>query len=658
MLVLTSAAAADPFLPPDTVDPGWNHLRGNAYDGHSPEVNLLNRWPKQGPPVLWVKELGQGYSGVVVASGRAYTQYQTLGGQFVACLDVDTGKEVWRYRYDWPFELTGMYPGPRATPTLANDRLYFAGPSGLVGCLTLQGKLVWSTNPKEQFNGAGTGFGYACTPTVEAGKVFLPIGGQGASMIALNATDGSLVWKSGDDSASYTPAMPITLNGRRQIVGYLEHALIGYDMATGQELWRKHLSAGYDEHSAWPIYQEPRLWISAPFHAGSQMLELSASGETDSPEVVWQSLKMSNDVASSVLVDRFIYGFDLRDVQSKLHRPSRGAFRCFDWRTGKQLWENSPAEPRGDTTTSGSPVVGHATVIVADGKLIMLNDTGELIVAMANPDRYEEIGRVSVLGGEIGWTAPALHRGRLFARNHSRMVCVYLGRPELLEPQHAETAIHADSMPQSTYRDISHVLGVEPEYAMDPPSWRWLGNWFLYSLACLAAPMILVAGVWRLSFRSTNWLWVRWIAWLLAFTCGAIAGPLLSIRLNDFVFTWPVCLFVSFTAACSQLQPFRATDDDVKIRPQAAWHSRNWIIVCILCCVIYLLLCRRLSLVTELAFLAGFGGATPVLASYYLFATKRLRNAIGESLIILVSYTAFYATTVAVLAMRYDLPGS
>ncbi len=70
--------------------------------------------------------------------------------------------------------------------------------------------------------------------------------------------------------------------------------------------------------------------------------------------------------------------------------------------------------------------IGHATVIAADGKLILFNDLGELILAKATKERFEQLGRVSVLGGEICWTQPALSDGRLFVRNQSRAACVFL----------------------------------------------------------------------------------------------------------------------------------------------------------------------------------------------------------------------------------------
>lgn len=164
--------------------PGWPHLRGGNYDGVSTEMGLVDSFPASGPPVLWVKELGQGYGSLVAQKNRVYTQYQTLAGQFVLCMNAENGETVWSYRYDWPFEVAGQYPGPFSTPTLAEGHVYFTTPAGSVSCLTLDGKLVWSRDLKEEFGGMGTDFGYACSPTVVDGKVVLPVGGRGAGVVA------------------------------------------------------------------------------------------------------------------------------------------------------------------------------------------------------------------------------------------------------------------------------------------------------------------------------------------------------------------------------------------------------------------------------------------------------------------------------------------
>ena len=93
-------------------------------------------FPAAGPPLLWAREIGQGYSGFAVCDGRAYTQSQSLYEQSVLCLDADTGRTIWSYSYGWPYDGGGLYPGPRSTPTVSGGQIFFASPQGLVGCLT------------------------------------------------------------------------------------------------------------------------------------------------------------------------------------------------------------------------------------------------------------------------------------------------------------------------------------------------------------------------------------------------------------------------------------------------------------------------------------------------------------------------------------------
>ena len=162
-----------------------------------------------------------------------------------------------------------------------------------------------------------------------------------------------------------------------------------------------------DEHAAAPLYDEPLLLVARPFRAGADCYRLEAADEMETTtngavannvtvESVWHSREFCNDVASSVLLGGRVYGFHLRDVQSKRQRPSRGEFKCLEPATGKVLWET-------DRT-------GHASVIAADGKLILLNDEGEVLLVHAAADRYEELARTAVFPGERCWTAPALHR--------------------------------------------------------------------------------------------------------------------------------------------------------------------------------------------------------------------------------------------------------
>lgn len=654
----------NPFLSPQVEDLGWPFLRGPRFDGNSPEIHIADAWPAEGPPVLWARKLGQGYSGFVARGNRVYTQYQTLGGQFVACLDADTGATVWEHRYDWPFDPAGIYPGPRATPTLSGDRVYFAAPSGEIGCLDSEGELLWKTNPKEMFEGKGTDFGYSCSPTVIDNKIILPIGGAGASMVALDVDNGSVIWKSGDEPASYTPALPIELDGQALVIGYLQNSVVCFDRDTGKVLWQHDLSVAYDEHSAWPIYEEPYLWLSGPFRAGSQLLELK-SDEKLSFTRLRQSEWMSNDVASSVLVDGHVYGFDLREFQSKAHRPSRGTFRCLEFLSGRECWSNGdpserrdlPQQDEAESKAGSDPdqnrVIGHASVIAVDGKLILFNDSGELILAQADPASYQELARATILRGEVCWTSPTLHRGRVYLRNHAQAVCLYVGTPELMPRTEGTQNLTVNDIPQASGPwNPSEILGIEPEYALDPPTHRWLWMWYGLSLSIMAVSGI-AALLLRIALKAyLSYAQARWIFWAFAFLLGLLVAKPLSLSLNEFIFTWPVSLFVAFQATAYQVQ-LRKHDE---LKRTEAWRGRMVGAAFLAVCVGYYAVCRQLSLITEWIFLCGFPAAVVFLlvGRWYAEGDRRYRF-VMEALFTVIAFTAFFWTSAALLSLKYEI---
>jgi outer membrane protein assembly factor BamB len=662
----------------------WPFLRGPNFDGHADAAPLLDSLPRGGPPVLWTRQLGDGYSGFTADSRRVYTQYQTFAGQYLACLDAATGDTVWQYRYEAPYELAGLYPGPRGTPSLGPLGVYFAAPSGLVGCVDRNsGRLVWSLNVFERFGVEPVEFGYSCSPTLAGGKVLLAVGRPGASLVALEPATGAVLWQAGNDPVSHVPPLPIRFLGRPLVVGYLRNALIACDLERGDVVWRKPLSQGYDEHAAWPIYSEPYLWISAPFQAGSQLLELTS----DPPgcRTKWKSKRMSNDVCSSVLVDGCIYGFDIKDVQAKTHRPSRGQFRCIDLLTGQERWANGPTQP--DRRTEGDPQncaahgepgsgakrpIGHASVLYADGKLILLNDRGEVLLARANPDRYEELGRVQTLGGEICWTQPALLDGRLYVRNHSRAAALDL-RAADSAPAPAARRLTVADIPQTAYRDwAGMILAVEPEFAMDLPTRRQLWLWFevcfaVYAVAALLAAILSVATyAWRRGPAQSaietasgfdpdqmpdraarEFVSFRGLHGGLAMVLAALGTTFISGLTGRFIFTWPLPLFVLFQMAVYETRPKEAP------RPERRWAASLHLAVFLAGGLGYFLICRRLSLATEWVFLTGFLAAVPLLLAARRQSQRGTLATLGETVLLFAAFAAYYGGCVAVLAWRY-----
>lgn len=168
----------------------------------------------------------------------------------------------------------------------------------------------------------------------------------------------------------------------------------------------------------WPVYSEPYLMISQAQRGGSQLYDLSGDDET-SPRLVWTLPVLSNQFFSHVVADGFAYGFDLSDGNSSTRRGSHGSLRCVELKTGQVRWS--------------SDRVGYTNVLEADGKLILLTDTGELVLARTNPQRYQELARTRVFAGTISWTPATLSHGRLYVRNKERAACLFLGESSLFD---------------------------------------------------------------------------------------------------------------------------------------------------------------------------------------------------------------------------------
>lgn len=622
------AGAVAPMVKDST--PGWPQLRGPRYDARSDETGLADAWPAGGPPVLWMTEIGAGYSGLIAKDGRVYTQAQALAEQCALALDADTGRTIWTHSYGWPYQAGGMFPGPRSTPTWFKGRIYFASPNGLVGCLdAADGRPLWTVDVLKKFAGQGASFGYASSPVVEDDKVILPVGGPTASVVALDAATGETRWTAGAVPASYSSPLPITLNGRRLIAVFLKNTLSAFDLQTGRLLWEQAYSKGFEEHAAALLYDEPRLYAIQAYRAGADLYELEAEPPKHDTGVPGCRIKrirhdagMSNDVASSVMIDGFVYGFDLRDMQASGGRPSRGTFRCVDFKTGEVRW------------SSDKP--GHAALLAADGKLLMLSDRGEALLIRANPDHYEELGRAAVFPGEICWTAPALHDGRLFLRSPTRAACLYVGKPERMNVRQRASAAPLAAVPKTAPADLRWLVGAEREYAFELPDARELKNWYSVSLLAFAA----AAGMAGLAHLIVKHRPNRWstpiptiVLWGGLVVFGVIATPLANRISSGFIFTWPLALLAVHQLALAGV--WRA-----KRRPEsraADWAGLAGAVALILACLLYFKLTRRLNLSPTWHFLLMLPAAWPLAVP----AARRLGQAGGLTRDIACTFAVF-----------------
>ena len=626
----------------------WPGLRGPSQDGIAIGETLAETWPASGPPILWSRDLGQGYSSFAVVGDLAYTQYQNALGQYVICLERDTGHTVWESRVGAPYELVGIYPGPRSTPTLFEGAVYYTTPEGEVGSLDAgTGKQRWSQPLQEVLQGTGTEFGYAASPIITDRRLYLPVGGPQASVVALSIPSGEIAWQSGSHPASYCSSYPVTLKGQPLLVSYLQNHLVIHDRTTGRQLWQTELSVGYDEHSCMPVYREPILVVSAPFQAGSTAYQLEwkpaapAQPPSSVPQLsvkqLWHQPKFSHDVDSATVVGETIYGFDVRDPQSKAHRPSRGEFRAVNITDGKILWSTK--------------TLGQANIVAVGNDLLLLNDAGELIRIRADATQYTELGRVKLFEDEVCWTPPALSSGVLLVRSHSRAIAVRVGPASTLTGPALPVAARPRRWLPSLFGLSALLLQGEREHPFMRPERDELLRWFAACLAVAGLPLLLFVFTGKCVATDSGSL-TRQLHWSLLATAilGAFATPILN-RLDPayFTFTWPVTLYAVFQSAILASVEASRTPEDRATRRCSYLTGAGWLLTCIA----FFMLLRQASLPHEWGFLIGFIPAAP-LAIWAAWLATRGATRVGIAMLILLGYSAgFWGSVLAPLLLSH-----
>lgn len=388
----------------------WPQFLGPTRDGVYPGNDLAEIWPKEGPPVVWQKKVGEGFGGPIVAAGKLILFHRVDDKETVECLDAKTGKAIWSFDYPTGYrDDFGFDEGPRATPAIADGRVFTFGAEGALHCLDLAaGTSIWSVDCKKNFRAAKGFFGMASSPLVEGNAVILNVGGRDeAGIVALDKASGKVLWKATSDEASYSSPVAAIVNGRRSVFVLTRSELVATDPASGEIHFRFPFMPPVHSSvtAATPLVVGDVLFISASYGLGTAVLKVKET----KPEKIWSSDDvLSNHYATSVHRDGFIYGIHGRTDPGFPPGPS---LRCIELRTGKLRWQKES--------------FGAATITLADDQLLVLTERGELIRVGATPDRFNVTARAQIMPAQVR-AHPALANGLFYARAKDKLVCADL----------------------------------------------------------------------------------------------------------------------------------------------------------------------------------------------------------------------------------------
>jgi outer membrane protein assembly factor BamB len=383
----------------------WPQFLGPKRDGTTPD-EVADRFPQAGPPAVWSKKVGHGFSGPVVAGGAVLLFHRVGDVAVLDAYDAAHGKLKWSAKYPTNYrDDFGFDEGPRATPAVAGGLVYTLGAEGALACWRAEdGGKVWSVDTKAAFNADKGFFGVACSPLVEGDLVVINVGGRdGAGIVAFDRNDGKVRWKATNDEAGYASPVAATVNEKRYVLSFTREGLVGLDPAGGAVRftfhWRSRSHASVN--AATPLVVGDTIFLSASYGTGAVLLRL----QDERPQEVWSGDdSLSNHYATSVHHKGYLYGFDGRQEQTP-------RLRCVEWATGQVKWTEED--------------FGAGTLIVAGDRLLILTEKGELVVAPATHDGFKPTARANVLQSEARAHA-ALANGMFFARDKDTLVCVDL----------------------------------------------------------------------------------------------------------------------------------------------------------------------------------------------------------------------------------------
>jgi outer membrane protein assembly factor BamB len=385
--------------------PSWTGWRGQDRDARVEAFVPPKVWPEKLERV-WSVEVGSGYATPLVVGDRIYQHARQGGEEVLWCLELETGKPVWRKSAPVEFEAGrggdehGL--GPKSTPTIADGRVFTLSITGVLSAWSAEdGKPLWKRDFSERFEEAHPYWGTATSPIIDGDRLFAHTGScENGALFCLDPATGKDLWVRDEDANCYSSPLIDTIDGVRQLVEFNHAGLCGIDIANGDLLWKHPFPHhGNRQNTPTPV-RHGNLFVVGAEHRGMFGVQPQRVDGRWSVKEVWRHRDVSLDMSSPVVNDGMVYGFSHFNM---------GRFYGLDPQTGAVLWEGEPRAGK------------NAQFLSLPGHVLALTDDGRLRVLRANRKACE-IVQTYRLAEKDTWTAPALAGDALLIKAGDQLV--------------------------------------------------------------------------------------------------------------------------------------------------------------------------------------------------------------------------------------------
>jgi outer membrane protein assembly factor BamB len=316
----------------------------------------------------------------------------------VVCYDVLTGATLWVHEDTARYATTIAGEGPRATPTIAGNRVLTQGATGLLNCLDLiTGAVIWRRDVVAEGGRELPSWGVAGSPLVVSNRVVVHAGATNErSRVAFDLESGQHVWGAGSGGMDYSSPTRARLAGRDQILIFTGSGVVSHDLGNGRVLWRHSWRGGHPHVTVPIVLPEDRVAISSGYGTGCEVIAVTVAGEVWTVKPVWKSIRLKSKFANMIFHAGHLYGLD------------DGILACLNATDGTLQWKDGR--------------YGHGQLILAGDHLLVMAESGDVVLVEPNPVALRELARLSALRGKT-WNPPALAGDLLLLRNDQQAAC-------------------------------------------------------------------------------------------------------------------------------------------------------------------------------------------------------------------------------------------
>lgn len=312
----------------------WAQWRGPTRDGMVPAGALPPSIAEAALKKQWRVPLGSSYSGPIISGDRVFvTESSNKTHEVAFALDRASGKILWRAEWEGflkvPFFAKANGDWIRSTPATDGERLYVGGMRDTLVCLDVKtGREIWKKDFVKEMKAPVPDFGFVCSPLIIGDAVYVQ---AAASFVKLDKATGAVIWRSlreegGMMGSAFSSPVVGVVGGREQLLVQGRAKLSGVAPADGKILWEQAIEAFRGMNILTPSVWKDAIFTSA--YGGKTQL-LAVQGATDNPRAAtaW-SLKLEGYMSSPLLIGDHAY----------LHLRNQ-KFACVDLSTGKLAWE-------------------------------------------------------------------------------------------------------------------------------------------------------------------------------------------------------------------------------------------------------------------------------------------------------------------------------